>query len=79
MWNADRGFGFIQNDAGGEDVFLHVTAFKTRASRLTKSEKAYGLHTRLKIPATARRRLAAFDWLESHVAWSELGLMAKNK
>src|ERR1700728_3157584 len=24
-WNADRGFGFIANDAGGPDMFLHVT------------------------------------------------------
>jgi cold shock protein len=28
MWNADRGFGFIQNDAGGPDVFLHITALQ---------------------------------------------------
>jgi CspA family cold shock protein len=25
MWNADRGFGFIADDAGGPDMFLHVT------------------------------------------------------
>ena len=28
MWNADRGFGFIQSDAGGPDVFLHITALQ---------------------------------------------------
>jgi CspA family cold shock protein len=28
MWKTVRGFGFIQNDAGGPDVFLHITALK---------------------------------------------------
>jgi cold shock protein len=26
MWNAERVFGFIANDVGGPDVFLHITA-----------------------------------------------------
>src|SRR5258708_72115 len=25
MWNADRGFGFIAQEGGTEDVFLHIT------------------------------------------------------
>ena len=29
MWNADRGFGFITDDAGGPDMFLHVTALQS--------------------------------------------------
>ena len=29
MWNAERGFGFIANDAGGRDMFLHITALKS--------------------------------------------------
>jgi CspA family cold shock protein len=28
MWNAARGFGFIQNDAGGPDMYLHASALK---------------------------------------------------
>ena len=28
MWNAGRGFGFIQSDAGGPDMFLHITALQ---------------------------------------------------
>jgi CspA family cold shock protein len=28
MWNADRGFGFIADDAGGTDMFLHINELK---------------------------------------------------
>jgi CspA family cold shock protein len=29
MWNADRGFGFITDDSGGPDIFLHATALES--------------------------------------------------
>ena len=29
MWNADRGYGFISNDAGGSDIFLHISTLQS--------------------------------------------------
>jgi cold shock protein len=28
MWNAERGFGFVADDSGGPDIFLHVSAIQ---------------------------------------------------
>jgi CspA family cold shock protein len=28
MWKADRGYGFIADDSGGPDIFLHVSALE---------------------------------------------------
>ena len=27
-FNLDKGYGFIENDAGGKDIFLHVSALE---------------------------------------------------
>jgi cold shock protein len=29
MWNAERGFGFIADDGGGPDIFLHISALQS--------------------------------------------------
>jgi CspA family cold shock protein len=29
MWNAERGFGFIADDSGGPDTFLHISALQS--------------------------------------------------
>ena len=29
MWNVERGFGFIGDDAGGPDIFLHISALQS--------------------------------------------------
>jgi CspA family cold shock protein len=29
MWNADRGYGFIVDDSGGPDIYLHISAVQS--------------------------------------------------
>jgi cold shock protein len=29
MWNVERGFGFIADDSGGPDMFLHISALQS--------------------------------------------------
>jgi len=29
MWNADRGYGFLSDDSGGPDIFLHISALQS--------------------------------------------------
>jgi uncharacterized membrane protein YsdA (DUF1294 family)/cold shock CspA family protein len=34
-WNDERGFGFIEPANGGQEIFVHVKAFRTRGERPT--------------------------------------------
>jgi cold shock protein len=29
MWNAERGYGFIVDDSGGPDMYLHISAVQS--------------------------------------------------
>lgn len=37
-WNDDRGFGFINPLQGGEEIFVHITAFSPRRTRPDMNE-----------------------------------------
>ena len=45
MYKADKGFGFVGQDAGGKDVFIHVTAL----ARAGLTELAQGQRVRMQI------------------------------
>ena len=64
MWNADRGFGFIADDAGGPDMFLHINELKTAGIDPDRIK----IGERLTFETTSRRNIRRLV---------ELGLKAK--
>jgi len=42
-FNPTKGYGFIENDAGGKDIFLHVSALEQAGIDLLKRVKQFHL------------------------------------
>ena len=60
-FNPTKGFGFIQPDAGGADVFVHITALQAAGlSTLNEGQKvSYELATNKGRTSAAKLNLAA--------------------
>lgn len=60
-FNVDKGFGFIQPDQGGADVFVHITALERAGLRsLNDGQKvSYELATERGKTSAANLKLAA--------------------
>ena len=83
-WNDDRGFGFIEPAQGGQDIFLHVSAFPRGAGRPVLGQRLtfeVGLNAEgkkqarrvdlLALPTPAQRRMAErSQQREAPVPWT---------
>ena len=70
MWNTERGFGFIADDGGGPDVFLHASTLKAAGIDPDSLEKGKRLSSRSKTTEEARRRPATLGaWANTTVVF----------
>ena len=57
-FNATKGFGFIQPDAGGVDVFVHISAVERAGlSGLNEGQKIATTSSPISAPANPRRTI----------------------
>lgn len=76
-WDDERGFGFIEPAKGGDEIFVHITAFPARSGRpalkqrvsfeveLDRDNKKRAHHVQLvqpARPASPRERSRATEW-----------------
>ncbi len=61
FFNSSKGFGFIENDNGGSDVFVHISAVE----RAGMQQLADGQKVRFDIVADGRSGKSAADNLQA--------------
>jgi CspA family cold shock protein len=55
-FNASKGYGFIQPDAGGGDIFVHISAVERSGMQsLTEGQKSATISSKIAVPERARR------------------------
>src|SRR5258707_15673168 len=64
MWNAERGYGFIADDAGGPDMFLHISALQAAGIDPENLRKGDRL-SNPQLPSLSRSRLRLSSVLRS--------------
>lgn len=56
LWNDERGFGFVRPEHGGEDFFVHITAFRKGIER--RPEVGDGVHFQIAQELRSKKRIA---------------------
>lgn len=59
-WDDERGFGFIEPTQGGQDIFVHIKAFKARGARPVVGQ---AVSFDVELGPQGKKRAAAVEWL----------------
>lgn len=61
-WNDDRGFGFVEPDQGGQEIFVHIKAFPAGAGRPRLGQR---LSFEIEVGAQGKKRAKSVQFLRS--------------
>ena len=57
FWDANRGFGFVIPDAGGEDLFCHIRSLPEHIEELREGQRVRFRKRRASVSRASSRRL----------------------